>query len=276
VRAVRVVHALFLRVLVVLGLVIGLSSGACMRKAGPRLKVAVTLFPIYDLARTVAGPDADVVLLVPPGFPVEDASALPRGADAMSGVGLGIMVGLGLDEWMKTLLDQKAPSAHRLIVGDRVPTIPIRQSAGVAPPAPDPHVWLDPERAMLMSKAIAEEMARTDPVHAVAYRRRSFALQQDLDGLDREIDARIGMWASRSFAFFDPAFAYYADRYHLEIHTGVAAAPQEVPPVVLDPLGGQAETDTYDKLIRFNTSALERLVKSPVPPIKDASASPSR
>jgi zinc transport system substrate-binding protein len=273
VRAVRVVHAFFLRVLVVLGLVLGLSSGACTRKAGPRLKVAVTIFPIYDLARTVAGPDADVVLLVPPGLSVQDASAVPRGADAVSGVGLGIMVGLGLDEWMKTLLEQGAPSAHRLIVGDRVPTIPSRQSPGDGPPPPDPHVWLDPERAMLISKAIAEEMARVDPAHAAAYRRRSFALQQDLDALDREVEARIGTWASRSLTFYDPAFSYYADRYHLEIH---AAPPREAAPVVLDPIGGQAETDTYDKLIRFDTNALERLMKSPVPRIEGASASPSR
>lgn len=272
----RVVHALFLRVLAVLGLVLGVSSGACTGKAGPRLKVAVTIFPIYDLARTVAGPDADVVLLVPPRLSLQSASAVPRGADAVSGVRLGIMVGLGLDEWMKTLLEQGAPSAHRLIVGDRVPTIAIRQRPGDGPPAPDPHVWLDPERAMLISKAIAEEMARVDPAHAAAYRRRSFGLQQDLDTLDREVEARVGAWTSRSFAFYDPAFGYYADRYHLEIHAGIGGAPREVPPVVLDPIGGQAETDTYDKLIRFDTNALERLMKSPAPQIEDASAAPSR
>lgn len=274
-HAVRVVHTLLWRVLVVLGLLLGLSSGACARKAGPRLKVAVTIFPIYDLARSVAGPDADVVLLVPPGLSMQEAGATPPSADTVSGVRLGILVGLGLDEWMKTLLEQGAPTAHRLIVGDRVPTISSRQNPADAPPEPDPHVWLDPQRAMLMSKAIAEEMARVDPTHANAYRKRSFALQQDLDALDREVEARVGAWVSHSFVFHDPAFAYYADRYHLELHGGGADA-RDVPAFVLDPVGGRGETDTYDKLIRFDTNTLEHLVKLPAPLDENASPSPSR
>jgi ABC-type Zn uptake system ZnuABC Zn-binding protein ZnuA len=296
----RWAHAAFGLALVAFGLVLG----ACGRKAGPRLKVAVTIFPIYDLSQTIAGPDADVVLLVPPGLDVHDASAPPEGA--LSGARLGIMVGLGLDEWMKPLLERAAPSAHRLVVGDRVPTIPMRLSPEANP---DPHVWLDPERAMLISKAIAEEMARVDPPHASAYRSRSFALQQDLDALDREIEERVATWVNRSFVSFHPAFAYYADRYHLDVAASVepaagipptpestreilrilrakriagvfrepqlpsepAAAVAEAAGVslgVLDPVGGGAETDTYDKLLRFDTDALEKVMKSASPPME--------
>ncbi len=264
----RIAHA-FGRALVVIGIASSLLGSACARKAAGRLKVAVTIFPIYDLARTVAGPDADVILLVPPGRSV---NAAPGGADGIAGVKLGIMVGLGLDGWMQTLLQQGAPSAHRLVVGDRVPTIPIRQGALVvgderendthAEGSPDPHVWLDPERAMLMSKAMAEEMARADPAHAAGYRSRSFALQQDLDALDHEIAGRIARWASRSFVSFPSAFAYYADHYHLDVAASVEPAAG-VPAGVLDPVGGQIGTDTYDKLLRFDTDALERIVRSP-------------
>jgi zinc transport system substrate-binding protein len=330
---VRIVHGVFGLARVVRGLLLGVALsvvfGGCSKKAAPRLRVVVTIFPIYDLARTVAGPDADVVLLLPPGLSVHDRNAAPSRVDALLGARLGIMVGLGLDEWMQPLLDRAAPSAHRLAVGDRVPTIPIRQNPVGAPPVgegsgetepnlegkPDPHVWLDPERAMLISEAIAEEMVRVDPTHAAGYRSRSFALQQDLDALDREVEGRTTTWASRSFVSFHPAFAYYAERYHLEIAAclepvpGVAPPPQYeekvvgilrakriagvfrepqlpsdpaaivaraagIPIGILDPIGGQSETDTYDKLIRFDTDALDKIMKSPPPPIEHANPPP--
>jgi zinc transport system substrate-binding protein len=322
---VRIAHALCGLTLLSLGLV----CGACTRKSAPRFKIAVTIFPVYDLTRTVAGPDADVFLLVPPGVSVHDAiAAFPR-ANAVAGTELGIMVGLGLDDWMQALLVREAPSAHRLIVGDRVPTIPIRQSpfalfaregeheiGAQAEGNPDPHVWLDPERAMLISKAIAEEMARVDPTHAVGYRSRSFALQQRLDALDREIEGRVATWASRSFISFHPAFAYYADRYHLDVPASIEPAAGIAPPRryleevvrivetqkiagvfrepqlppeaaavvahvagvplgVLDPIGGQVETDTYDKLLRFDTDALEKVLRV-APSANNAAGSPPR
>jgi zinc transport system substrate-binding protein len=325
VRIVRVDHAVFC-----IGLgIFGLALGGCSRRATPRLRVAVTIFPIFDLSRTIAGPDADVVLLVPPGLSVHDATAAPQHADAVSGARLGIMVGLGLDDWMQPLLEKGAPTAHRLVVGDRVPTLSVRPNPVQAATAhdaaersdsqpegsPDPHVWLDPERAMLMSKAIAEEMARVDPKHAGGYRSRSFALQQDLDALDREIEGRVASWTGRSFVSFHTAFAYYADRYHLDVAAfleptaGVPPTPQYIEQIVrilrakrittvfrepqlpsepalvvaqtagvavavLDPVGGQVETDTYDKLIRFDTDALEKFMKSPPPPTTENGESP--
>ena len=52
------------RCLVSMVIVLVVSSSAW---AAPRLQVAATIFPLYDLVRQVAGEHAKVVLLVPPG-----------------------------------------------------------------------------------------------------------------------------------------------------------------------------------------------------------------
>jgi zinc transport system substrate-binding protein len=223
-------------------------SSACNRTPLPRLKVAVTLFPIYDLTRRIAGPDADVVLLVAPGRPENDIQPSDEEARAATGAKLGIRVGLGLDDWLQEVLDKVAPQARRLAVGDRVPTIPIKQNEiahtlgrsgidGVDPHLagrPDPYVWLDPQRAELIVKAIAEEMARADVAHASGYRARSATLEGELDALDHEVEARVAKWASRSFVPFRPAYAYFADRYHLEMTTTLVAYPGRTPPLRYD------------------------------------------
>ena len=38
----------------------------CRPKTHERAKVAVSIFPVYDLVRRIAGPDADVTLVLPP------------------------------------------------------------------------------------------------------------------------------------------------------------------------------------------------------------------
>jgi zinc transport system substrate-binding protein len=304
-----------------------LTLSGCQKKPGPRIKVVVTIFPIYDLARRVAGPDADVTLLVPPGVPEVDYLPGPRETGLTTGANVGILVGLGLDEWMLQLLDQVAPKARRLQVGDRVPTLPYRKNAVAAAmshegmPAvdprlegkPDPHVWLDPSRASLMAKAMAEELARADSAHAAAYRQRGSDLERDLEKLDREVEWRVQNWQSRKFVTFRPAFAYFAAKYHLEIVGTLESIPGVIPPIrydqqmvrliraegiagvfkepqfqarpasivsvgagvpvgTLDAIGGEEGRESYESLIRFDTDALEAVLKAPPKPASDGGA----
>jgi ABC-type Zn uptake system ZnuABC Zn-binding protein ZnuA len=226
---------------------------------------------------------------------------------------------------MQDLMGRAAPNARRLSVGDRVPSLassrPSPRASNLATEfsadagvlsegSPDPYVWLDPTRAALMVKAIAEEMARADPSRAAGYRRRSEELTRSLEALDRELESRAASWGSRSFIPFRPVFAYLAERYHLEIPAsvvgpagailsasrereiqevlrtdgirGVFREPQlppepalhlgeqaGVPVGVLDALGGEGEADSYERLLRFDMDALEKVLKAaPVQPFK--------
>ena len=54
--------------------------------------------------------------------------------------------------------------------------------------ATDPHVWLDPQRARLIVKQIAEELAKADGAHGPGYRERADAIDASLDALDKELD----------------------------------------------------------------------------------------
>jgi zinc transport system substrate-binding protein len=282
-----------------------------------RTKVVVSIFPIYDLARRVAGPDADVVLLLPPGKSEHHFDPTPKQVEDVASAQLGVMVGLGLDPWMEKMLKDAAPKARALKVGERVPTIAVKDDplgdeeahAGGKDDdhdhekgATDPHCWLDPRRAQKMVQAIGEELAGVDPAHAVAYRERATLMTSSLKELDVELERRTGAWSRRDFVTFHGSFGYFADRYHLQIVAviepfpgstptgkyieavrgvvekkkvpGLFSEPQldprpakiladelKVPLGVLDPVGGGAETDTYEKLLRFDVDALEKVLK---------------
>jgi zinc transport system substrate-binding protein len=200
-----------------------------------------SVFPVYDLTRRIAGEDADVVMLEPVGVSPHGYAPPPGDDPRTTGMTLAIMVGLGLDAWTDPLMTRLPPKAHVLRLADRVPTLPLQSgwadgSHDTAPPAAaaiDPHVWLDPQRALLMGRAISDELCRADPAHAAGYRARSLELTHSLEALDREIEERTRGWKSKSFVTLHDDFGYYAARYHLEVAAAIETTPG-APPAASD------------------------------------------
>ncbi len=299
-------------------IVSAVSGCTCNKRASDRTKVAVSIFPLYDLARTVAGPDADVSLLLPAGRSEHTFDPTPREVESVAASQLGVMVGLGLDPWMEKLMKEAAPKARVLKVGDRVKTMTIAMDPIADEEAhaggkkddddhdekggPDPHAWLDPQNAIVMAKAIGEELAIVDAPHADGYRARAAALVTSLEALDKAVEAQTKAWKTRGFVTFHGSFGYFAKRYGLTIvaviepfpgstPTGVyiekvlvvvrqkkigalfrepqldpkpaqiIADEAKIPLGLLDPVGGGADTDTYEKMIRFNVAALAKVLE---------------
>jgi ABC-type Zn uptake system ZnuABC Zn-binding protein ZnuA len=236
-----------------------LALAGC-RKSEGRLRVAVSFFPLDDLVRGVAGPDADVVTLVPRGKDPHDEASAPNARELARGARAGVLVGLGFDDWIEPLVRAENPKARIVRVGDRVPTLPLSgaEPAGAggagrdAESPEDPYVWLDPARARLIVKAIAEELSRADSAHAAGYRARAFELDLALEKLDRETEARLarggadagadaradgagrsaaegGAGAARNrtgpLVTLTPMLGYFGDRYGVETRALFRAPP---------------------------------------------------
>jgi ABC-type Zn uptake system ZnuABC Zn-binding protein ZnuA len=153
-----------------------------------------------------------------------------------------------------------APTARVLRLADRVPTLQKapsltdetkqakrqaakQEAARRGEPDEDPlpnqidaHVWLDPQRAVLMARAIGEELCRVDPRNAKGYRARSLALTPSLAALDHEVEERTGSWKQHAFVTLHDDFHYYAARYHLEVAASVEAYAGVRPSIRYDQL----------------------------------------
>ncbi|MDB4946867.1 MAG: Zinc transporter, periplasmic-binding protein ZnuA [Labilithrix sp.] len=267
--------------------------------APERLAITTSIFPVHDLVRRVAGADADVTLVVPPGVSEHGYVPTAEVTAAAARSRVFVMVGLGLDPWMETLASGAGPKARVVKVGDRVPAIALKDAAGVETEESDPHFWLDPERTRLVVRTIAEELGKLDAKHAIAYRTRATEIDASLAALDKELRGRAQALGSRTVVTFHPGFAYFAEHYQLEVvgvvepAAGTAPGPAEIAKVravlaprkvpalyrepqldpapvqaladaaklplgVLDPLGGGAGTDSYEKLLRADMAALEQ------------------
>ena len=74
-------------------------TGSGPEAGDARVKVAATIFPLYDIVRQVAGPVADVVLVLPPGASPHTFEPAPSSVRALDGARALFVIGHGLDDW---------------------------------------------------------------------------------------------------------------------------------------------------------------------------------
>jgi zinc transport system substrate-binding protein len=106
---------------------LGARSLSCGKKAGSgsdKPKVAVSIFPIYDVTRRIAGDRLNVMLVLPPGKSEHGYDPTPQEIAALTGAKLGIAVGLDMDTWVESIM-KSAESASMFRLGEKLPTMPI-------------------------------------------------------------------------------------------------------------------------------------------------------
>jgi len=86
-----------------------------VRPAPAASRVAVSIFPVYDLVRRVAGSDFEVVLALPPGQPVVGHRPTAAVLQTLASAQLGIAVGMDVDAWFDQALRSAAKQRIRVI-----------------------------------------------------------------------------------------------------------------------------------------------------------------
>jgi zinc transport system substrate-binding protein len=230
-----------------IGAALATGCGSRAGERGDRAKVVVSIFPVHDLTRRIAGERVEVLLVLPPGRSEHGYDPTPQELARLDDAELGIAIGLDLDGWVETIM-RSAGSDKIVRLGDHVPTIPIdvdpigdaapgdhagHDHAGHAAGAPDPHIWLDPTRMLVAVDYLAAQLTAIDPAGKDVFARNAAALKARLVALDAAIAARAQAWTKRTIVTFHGSMAYYARRYGIRIAA------------VVEPLAGKEPTAAY-------------------------------
>lgn len=203
-------------------------------QAADKPKIIATLFPQYDFARRIAGDGADVSLLLPPGAESHSYEPTPTDMKKIAAAALFIYTGPHMEPWAKRLADA-ASRPEGVTVVDASRGIAPRPDADHADHGGhdhperddgpggahyhefDPHIWLDPELALVMVDNIALAIEQADPANAERYRHNAAALKRDIAELDAAFRRRIEPLPRRTLVFGERfAFRYFFDRYGLD------------------------------------------------------------
>jgi zinc transport system substrate-binding protein len=180
-------------------------SGPGTEPSHGTISVAVSVFPIYDIARNICGDSAEAFFVIPAGADPHTYEPLPSIARRLQSVSLFIGVSRGFDGWMEHYLEKNTVRAYLI---DEI--APGRGNA-------NPHIWLSVRESRKIAKAIARNLCRVDPAHSNLYNENLAAYDRKLDDLDRSIAVMFRNTKNRSFIQWHEAWNYFAADYDLTI-----------------------------------------------------------
>lgn len=205
--------------------------------------IVVTLAPLHSLVAGVTGAAAQPYLLLRAGASPHRFALVPSDARALAGAALVVAADPGLETFLERPLASLAAEADvlwltRLEGTRRVPA----RSGGAwvrehdhgdmhdhAEADVDPHAWLDPRNALVLTQRVAEWLATADPERAALYRANAARRGERLRALDRELAERLAALRDVPYLVFHDAYHYFEDRYGLRPVGALAVDPARPP-----------------------------------------------
>jgi zinc transport system substrate-binding protein len=201
----------------VIGPVVAACGGSSAGASGQN--VVASFYPYAFVAERVAGDHATVTNLTAPGLEPHDLELTPQQVADIQDASV-VVYEKGFQPAVDDAVDQSAQG----LTLDTTTVVPLEDTGAPAETGDDepalngdPHVWLDPTRLATITDAVAAELSRADPAHAVAYRANGRRLVARLHALDRDYRAGLADCQRTQFVTSHAAFGYLAQRYGLQM-----------------------------------------------------------
>ncbi len=246
-------HQLWYQLTVLVASTIALSLSSCRStsttiaetdtsEVQQELEVVTTFLPMTQFTKAVAGERAQVIQLLPTSVGPHDYQAKPADAQAIANADILVKNGLEMELFLDDLIEN-AGNANLLVIDS---------SEGIATLASDhaeeeedkhdhahhdhdheeekeekhhdhhdhgefdPHIWLDPKRAIEQVENIRDGLIAVDPAGEDEYTANAQAYIEQLQALDTEITQRLAPYAGQTFITFHDFVFYFADSYNLK------------------------------------------------------------
>lgn len=238
--------------------------------------VLVSIKPIHSLVSAVMeNSGAQPQLLVGGALSEHNYELKPSDARKIEAAKLIFWIGPNLETYLANPLHVLARDALVVPLGTAhgVHTLPARHGGiwGAADKddgpagAPDPHLWLDPQNAIAMTRAIAGALIAADPPREKLYAANSAREIASLENLDRTLRARLAALRGKRYIVFHDAYHYFEARYGLTPAGAVTVAPDR-------PVGPRRITDLRQAVLSGHARCIFREPQFP-PRIVDTIAS---
>ena len=215
----------------VLAVMLAMSYGVASAeevKPTEKIKVFVSIDPVAYFVKRVAGPLADVNVLIGSGQDPHTFEPTPKLIAKLADAQVLFKIGFPFEE----ALIKKAGSTFKdLKVVDLQKGIKMRPIAGAHKghgherhghghshdvDGLDPHTWLNPLLARVQAATIATTLIQIDPSHRAMYEENLKKFEADLDNINAELMNSLAPVRGKKFFVFHPAFGYFADAYGLK------------------------------------------------------------
>lgn len=268
----------FILALLVLPGLLAAGVGCTSDDAGEssEVRVVASTALIAEFASTVAGEDAVVVGLIPPGVDLHSFEPAPGIAASIAQADLILVNGHGLEGTLLEVIEQSASGGVPIVsVSDGLDVLEAGEGDGHDEDdghgdddhgEVDPHLWLDVRNAMGYVETIRDALIEVSPEFESGYRERADGYLAELESLDAEVRAAVETIpaGARQLVVFHDAYSYLAEAYGLELLAAVLPAGGQQDPSAgtvaeLIELLRASEVGTVFAEPQFNSTVLEQI-----------------
>ncbi|NJL39667.1 MAG: zinc ABC transporter solute-binding protein [Leptolyngbyaceae cyanobacterium SM1_4_3] len=207
------------------------------------LQVVTTFLPITQFTKAVAGDRVEVTQLLPTNVGPHDFQARPEDVQRLTQADVLVQNGLEMEEFLEDLVaNANNPDLKIIDSSEGIATIANEEVEGHSHAEGEehdhdhahdhegeeqaeaghhhhgeynPHIWLDPKRAIQQVENIRDGLIAADPEGEAEYNANAAAYIAQLQELDAEITSTLQPYTGKTFVAFHDFAPYFAESYGL-------------------------------------------------------------
>lgn len=218
----------------------GQSPSTSTTDSGERLKIAGTIYPVYDLVRTVGGDHVDAKLILPSGTSPHVFEPTPQTLKSLQDTKLVFAIGHELDSWVEGIV-KNISTAEQVTLDHGISLMKHAEEKHEdhdedddheedehkdehedehedhAHGEFDPHYWLSPTNAIVMIEEIEEHLSEVFPEYKDVFEQNAEELINELKTKDALWKKQLGAKSNKNLVTLHSAFGYLAKHFGLHV-----------------------------------------------------------
>ena len=197
-----------------------------------KVRVVCTTTMIADLARQLAGDDAEVIGIMRVGEDPHVYEVRPRDAQQIAAAELVLLNGLHLESTLLHVIEHNAQGRVVALAEDpRIEPLAGQRPADGVAAAPDPHCWFNVQYFRVYAERARDALCEVDPSHAERYRQRAGDYLKQLDQLHDWVQQQLAAVPrpQRAMVTSHDAFAYYGRAYGIDVYAVIGISTEQQP-----------------------------------------------
>ncbi|MDO8332031.1 MAG: zinc ABC transporter substrate-binding protein [Fluviicoccus sp.] len=192
--------------------------------------IVTTIKPLTLIAAEVTAGIERPVQLLPDGLSAHDYSLRPSDRQLLQKADLVIWVGPMHERFLSGLLNGK-PRVLNVSGLPDLKRLPLRrlEDSTALPGSLDTHVWLDPDNAIIIAKAMADTLGRQQPALAARYQANAARFATHLKQQWAPLRQRVVALPRRDYAAYHDAYQYLEKSLGLGFAGSLSTSPESRP-----------------------------------------------
>lgn len=229
-----------LSLVIILGLVYSLSLIGCSGAEqsfniySDKLKIVTTIFPYYDMSRSICDNRAELKVLLSAGNEPHSYDPSPADIVAIENCDVFIYNGGESDEWVENILNSLQNSNIKIVrMMDYVNLRNEQETDHSEGDEIDEHIWTSPINMVNMSRVVKDIFLQIDENNSDFYSDNQLKYENSLKNLDSKFRSIVEKSAKNTIVFGDRfPFLYFVNEYDLDYECAFPGCSSETEPSI--------------------------------------------